>query len=77
MLSKCQGNNKRSWQIMKEITVKKSKEISKIKKNSLHSADQIVNEFDPFYKNAGFSVLKEYFASVNKFYSFIDIHIFV
>ena len=58
-LPKCQGNTKRSWQIMKEITGKikqKSNTFPKartINKKSSHFAEQIANEFNSFFTNVG------------------------
>ena len=63
-LSKCQGNTKRSWQLMKEITNKIKKknntfpEALKINKNSQYSAEQIGNEFNSFFANVGPSLAK-------------------
>ena len=53
--SKCKGNTKRSWQIMKEITGKIKKKNNtfskalKIKKELLYFADQIATEFNSFF----------------------------
>ena len=64
MLFKCEGNTKRSWQIMKEITGKiKQKNNTfpkalKINKKSLHSVEQIANEFNSFLTNVGPSLTK-------------------
>ena len=63
-LSKCQGNTRRSWQIMKEITGKiKQKNNTypkalKINKKSLHSVEKITNEFNSFLTNVGPSLAK-------------------
>ena len=64
MLFKCEGNTKRSWQIMKEITGKiKQKNNTfpkalKINKKSLHSVKQTANEFNSFLTNVGPSLTK-------------------
>ena len=57
-LSKCQGNTKRSWQIMKEITdeIKQKNntlpKAVKINKKSLHTAEQIANLFTEYFNDA-------------------------
>ena len=62
--SKCRGNTKRSWQVMKEITGKVKQKNNtfpkalKINKKPLHSAGQIANEFNPFFTNVGPSLAK-------------------
>ena len=63
-ISKCQGNTKRSWQIMNEITGKIKQNNNtfskalKINKRSLNSAEQIANEFNSFFTNVGPSLAK-------------------
>ena len=63
-LSKCQGNTKRTSQIVKEITGKTKPKYNtfpkalKINKKLLHSMEQIANEFNSFLMNGGPSLAK-------------------
>ena len=58
-MSKFQGNAKRSWQKMKEITGKiKNKKALKINKKSLYSSEQISGEFNFFFTNVGLPLWK-------------------
>ena len=78
-LSKYQRNTKRSWQIKKEITGKMKQKNNtfpkalRINKKSLHSAEQVANEFNSFFTNIGPYLAKKYSASLNKFYRIFDV----
>ena len=82
LIVECKNDSKKTWQVMKEITGKKSRPLNNLPKmlktesGSIYDQEQIANKFNKFFTNVG-PELASKIPDVDKSFNFLFFYFFI